>query len=310
MEFKDYYDVLGVSRDASQAEIKKAYRKLARKYHPDVNPDDKAAEERFKEANEAHEVLSDPEKRKQYDQFGSQWKQYSQARGANVNMDDFFRQYGGAQGGYRTNVNMEDLFGGAGGSGFSDFFDAMFGNMGGMGFQQPGGRRTQQRQMPRAESEAEITLVEAFQGTTRLLQRADGSRIEIKIPAGVKTGSKIRMSGATDGGGDLFVTVKVQPHPIFTREGDDLRVKVPVDLYAAVLGGTATVPTLEKSLKLTIPAGRSSGQTIRLKGQGMPKLQEKGQRGNLLVDVQVVIPQELSDEERELFEKLRALHQE
>jgi curved DNA-binding protein len=298
MQYQDYYKTLGVNKDADQKEIKKAFRKLARESHPDLHPGDKAAEERFKLLNEAHEVLSDPDKRQKYDQFGSQWKQYDQMGGGNMN--DFFRQYAGGQGGQQ--VNLDDLLrgmGGAGSSGHSSFFDILFGQGGGNPFGGQSGFGGQPRQA-RVEAEASITLEEAFHGTTRLLQRSDGSQIEAKIPAGVKSGSKIRL-------GDIYLKITVKKHPLFEREGDNLHVTVDMDLFTAVLGGKLAVPTLAQPLNLTIPAGTSSGKRIRLKGQGMPKLKSKGERGDLYVTVQVTVPKALSDKERALFEELRTL---
>ena len=301
MQYHDYYKTLGVSRNAEQKEIKKAYRKLARQYHPDLNKDNKQAEEKFKQINEAHEVLSDPDKRKKYDQFGSQWKQYEQMGGG---MDDFFRQWGGGQGG----INIEDLFGdrgGASGGNFSNFFEMLFGNQSRGNAGNPFGTFNSTPQ-PRTETEIEISLEEAFQGTTRILSMAGGSRIEAKIPVGVKTGSKIRLSGSV-GGGDAYLKVKVLPHPTFERKGDDLFCTVPVNLFTAVLGGKVTVPTLEKTLHLTIPAGSSGGKRMRLTGQGMTKLQKPEERGNLYITLQIETPKNLSEEEKALFEKLKAL---
>lgn len=308
MEYKDYYKTLGVSKTADEKEIKKAYRKLAKQYHPDRNPDDPAAEARFKEVSEAYEVLSDEEKRQMYDRFGSQWQQYQRAgAGANgspygqqINPEDLERIFGQGFGGFSGRS------GSVGGSGFSDFFEALFGggrpgrstytsNMG--GFQQP---------LQRIEQEIDITLEEAFNGTTRLMSRQDGSTLEAKIPAGVKTGSKIRLRGAVDGQ-DVYLNVNVTPHPKFERDGNDLKVAVPVDLYTAVLGGTAEVPTIDKIVKLNIPAGSNNGQTIRLRGLGMYKSGKKEERGDLYATLSIQLPTALSDEEKELFEQLRAL---
>jgi curved DNA-binding protein len=301
MDYQDYYQLLGVSKTADEKEIKKAYRKLAREYHPDLNPGDKKAEEKFKQINEAHEVLSDPEKRSQYDQFGSQWKQYQQGGGS---PNDFWRQYGGQRGGSQQ-MNYDDLssmFGGSSGN-HTSFFDMLFGQMAGA----QGARGGQQR--PRKqEHTVQITLEEAFNGTSRSLQWEDGSTLNIKIPRGAETGSKIRFKGKAGGGGDLYIIVDVLPHPLFERDGDDLRVDVKVDLYTAVLGGKAEVPAIGKTVKLTIPAGTDSGNVIRLSGLGMPSIKKGHKPGSLYAKIRVVTPKELSDKETALFEQLRELN--
>ena len=315
MEYKDYYKILGVSKTASQDEIKKAYRKLARKYHPDVNPGDKASEEKFKEINEAYEVLSDPEKRKKYDQFGSQWKQYTSTGGRPEDFD-WSKWASGAGGGgtYRTfsPEEFEQMFGG-----FSDFFEALFGGLGGMRSARSGRSRQTYTTSPRkgrnAEHKVQITLEEAFNGTTRVLTWDDGRRIEAKIPPGVKTGSKVRLRGQGEpsvaGGapGDLYLKIEVLPHPRFEREGDDLKVKVPVDLYDAILGGEVDVPTIDKTVKMKIPAGTDNGKVFRLRGLGMPKLKNPKQRGDLYATVEVKLPKNLSEKEKALFKELRDL---
>ncbi len=319
MDYRDYYKTLGVARGASQDEIKKAFRGLARKYHPDMNKGDKRAEEKFKEINEAHEVLSDPEKRQKYDQFGAHWGQYSRAGGRpeDFNWDPWRR----AQGGYSTQqVSPEDLqriFGkmsgqGDGMGGFSDFFEALFGNLGGSRAPGFGGQRVQQPQRSRdVHHTVEITLEEAFEGTTRVLQWEDGSKVEASIPPGVKTGSKVRLRGQarnTRGAqsGDVFLNIEVRPHPLFKRSGDNLRTNVPVGLYDALLGGEVTVATLEQHIKLTIPPETENGKVFRLRGLGMPNL-KGGQRGDLLAKVNVLLPRELSDKEKELFRQLKSL---
>jgi curved DNA-binding protein len=324
MEYRDYYQILGVAKTADQDAIKKAYRKLARQNHPDVNPGDKQAEERFKDINEAYEVLSDPEKRQKYDQFGAQWQQYERAGGR---PDDFWQQWGGAaQGGpgrqgYTRTVSPEEfeqIFGQGGDSGFSSFFETLFG--GGMGGQRPSGfgagspygdpRPRRGRDM---EHPVEITLEEAFQGTSRLLQREDGRQSEVKIPRGAKTGTRVRLAGEGSTGaaggeaGDLYLRVEVLPHNRFERDGDDLKVTVPVDLYTAILGGRVEVPTLAGPVKLTIPAETANGRVFRLRGQGMPQLRTPDQRGDLYATIEVQLPRGLNDEERQLFEQLKAM---
>jgi curved DNA-binding protein len=323
MEFKDYYKILGVSRTADEKEIKRAFRKLAQQYHPDKNPGDKEAERKFKELNEAHTVLGDAEKRAKYDKFGAQWEQYERAgvRPEDVGWGSFG---GGGMGGGRTRTvtpeEFEQMFGG---SGFSDFFQTLFG--GGMGGGMPGGMggRTGQQYRQRGggfdsftgmqeavnEVPVQVTLEEAFHGSTRMVQMADGTRLEATIPRGVKTGSKVRMRGAV-GQGDLVLKVEVLPHAQFIREGDDLRVKAQVDLYTALLGGEAHVPTLDRPLVLSIPAGTQNGRLFRLRGQGMPHLKQPDQRGDLLAEINVVLPTNLSDEEKRLVQRLRELRQE
>jgi curved DNA-binding protein len=315
MQYRDYYQILNISKSASQDEIKKAYRKLAREYHPDVNPDDPNAEEKFKDINEAYQVLSDQEKREKYDRFGSQWKQYQQTGGR---AEDFDWSQWAAQGGrggtqYRTvsQEEFEQMFGGGLG-GFSDFFETLFGGRSGA---RTGRRSTAQpayqRQIPGQDIEhpVEITLEEAFNGTTRLLTYEDGRRIEATIPPGVKTGSKIRLSGqgasGSDGSGDLLLKIKVLQHAKYKRDGDDLRVNQPVDLFTALLGGEVMVTTIDKAVKLTIPPETDSGKTFRLKGLGMPKLSEPGQHGDLYVTVEVQVPKNLSPKQKEEFKALQ-----
>lgn len=313
MEYKDYYKTLGVPRDAAEKDIKKAFRKLAQQYHPDRNPGDKSAEAKFKEINEAYTVLSDADKRGKYDKFGAQWEQYERAGGQAQDFD--WSQWGGgrAPGSTRTVTpeEFEQMFGGRGG-GFSSFFDTLFGGAGGMGRgQRPRGSvgfdpNSMAAQAPRQEVTAAVTLDEAFQGTTRMLQMEDGARLEVTIPRGVTTGSKVRVRGAS-GQSDIILNVAVEPHPRYTREGDNLRVKVPVDLYTALLGGEVQVTALDKAVALTIPAGTQNGKVIRLRGLGMPHLKQPDQRGDLLAEVEVHLPTHLSDKEKALFGELRQL---
>ncbi len=300
MEYKDYYKILGVSKTATTDEIKKAYRKLARKYHPDMNPGDKSAEERFKEVNEAHEVLSDPKKRAKYDQIGSAYQRAGGAQGFNWNE--------------WTQVDLNDLFGGGaggrrGGSGFSDFFEAIFGSMGGMGGQAQQAYAQKGKDYTR---DVEISLEEAYHGTTRILRTANNRRLEVKIPVGAKNGTKVRIKGEGGPGmgganGDLYLRVNIAKHPSLEVDGEDLRTTVPVDLYTAILGGTVEVPTPKGKLKLKIPPETQNGKTFRLRNQGMPKLNNPKTHGNLYVTLSVRLPKNLSDEEVALFEELRAL---
>lgn len=315
MEYKDYYKVLGVNKNASKEEISQAFRNLARKYHPDVNPDDKSAEEKFKEINEAHEVLSDPGKREKYDHFGAQWQQYARTGGRpeDFNWGQWTSQPRG-QGTYTRTVSPEEfeqMFGGGLG-GFSDFFEALFG---GFGRQASGGVSTRgaQARSSRArdnEHTVQVSLKEAFSGTKCTLQWDDGRKIEAKIPAGVRTGSRVRLAGQGQPGkrgkaGDLYLKIQVKPHPVFQREGDDLKMTMPIDLYTAILGGEARVHSLDRTVKLTIPPGTSNGKIFRLNGLGMPSLRNPQKHGDLYAAIEVQLPKDLSEEEKLLFSKLR-----
>ncbi len=315
MQYRDYYQTLNVNKNASQEEIKKAYRKLAREYHPDVNPNNPNAEEKFKDINEAYQVLSDKDKREKYDKFGSQWNQYQQTGGRAEDFDwsqwASQRQPGGAQ--YRTvsQDEFEQMFGGGLG-GFSDFFETLFGGMGGRRSTRraPGQPPFQAQQRGQdIEHPIEITLEEAFFGASRVLSFEGGRRIEATIPPGVRTGSKVRLSGQGVGGsggsGDLFLKIKVLSQSKFDRVGDDLKTHQPVDFFTALLGGEVGVSTIDKAVKLTIPAGSDSGKTFRLKGLGMPKLSKPGQRGDLLVTIDVQVPKNLTSEQKEKFIALR-----
>ena len=336
MDYKDYYKVLGVQRNADEKEIKKAFRKLAQQYHPDKNPGDKVAEGKFKEINEAYTVLSDADKRSKYDRFGAQWEQYERGGGRAEDFDwgGWSNMGGGGNGRSRGNArNMtpeefEQMFGGAGGAGgdFSSFFDTLFGGAGGarggtqyrtrqnprygFNFDPRPGQQGAAPTAPRADADVEITLDEAYRGTTRVLQTEDGKRMEVNIPRGVKTGSRVRMRGGISSGmGDVYLRITVSPDSRFTRNENDLRVNLPVDLYTAVLGGEIEVPTLDRPVVLTIPAGTQNGKTIRLRGLGMPELKNPDQRGDILAVVEVQVPTNLSDEEKRLFEELRAVQQ-
>lgn len=315
MEYQDYYKTLGVDRKASDAEIKKAYRKLAMKYHPDRNQGDKTAEEKFKQVNEAYQVLSDPTKRSRYDQLGESYARYQQTGGApgGFNWQQWATQQPGG-----TRVDMGDLNDLFGAGGFSDFFSTIFGGMGGMsgmeGMEGMSGARTQTRRAAgrRAaapepiEQPVSISLEEAYQGTQRLIQFGN-HRLEVKIPPGAKTGTRIRVpASATRQPADLYLVIDVQSHPRYERKNDDLYADVTVDLYTAVLGGTAPVETLAGKVELTIPAGIQPGQSIRLAGRGMPHLKAPDQHGDLYVRVKVQLPRNLTSKQREMFEKLRS----
>lgn len=316
MEYRDYYKVLGVKRDATSDDIRQAYRKLARKYHPDVNPNNKEAEERFKEINEAHEVLTDPEKRRKYDQLGANWQNFQQM-GGDPNAFDWSQWATGAPGGggrqrvYTEYVDFDDLFGGGGGGGFSDFFQAIFGSGGGAGTrtQRAAGFALNGRDF---EQPVQITLEEAYYGTTRVIQTGE-RRLEIKIPAGVQTGSRVRVAGEGEPGrnngqpGDLFLVIEVLEHPMYKREGNDLHVRQEVSLYTMILGGEADVQSLKGRLSLRIPPETKSGRVFRLKGQGMPSLRAPNEFGDLYVEVIPVLPEKLSAKEKEMFRQLAEL---
>ena len=318
-DFKDYYQILGVSKTASESEIKRQFRKLARKYHPDMNPGDRAAEAKFKEINEAYEILSDPDKRKKYDQFGQYWKQVGsgQPPGAGVDMSGFdfdFGQYGnfdefinellgrfgGFNGGaapggsqaysYRTSTGGPTGFGG-----FQDFSDFGAANSGGA-----------------ADAQAEIALTfpEALQGTQKRITIGGTETITVRIPAGAKPGSRIRVRGKgqsnplTKARGDLYLVVKLQSHPFFKFEGGNLLCELPIAPDEAVLGAKVEVPTAQGTVTMNIPAGMKSGQSLRLRGKGWPS--PKGDRGDQIVKIQIVPPKDLTAAERECYEKIAA----
>lgn len=312
MEFKDYYKILGVDKNATQDDIKKAYRKLAMKYHPDKNPGDKSAEEKFKEITEANEVLSDPEKRKKYDMLGANWKNYQHTgRG----FDDFFSQYGGARrsrsnGGssFEFSTDFSDLFGNLGG--FSDFFESFFGGRSGKSDSGFTSSRTKSSAVD-VEADLNITLEDAFIGTERQIN-VDGKKIKIKINPGIKDGQKLRLKGlgrskvSSGNKGDLYLNIHILKHPFYEIKDDDLYFNLDIDLYTAVLGGKETIKTLDgKKINITIPEGTESGKILRLKNLGM--MNENGSRGDLFVRIHVSIPKYLSDEEKQLFRKLQSL---
>ena len=330
MDFRDYYQALGVKKGATEDEIRKAFRKLARKHHPDVNPGDSSAEAKFKELNEAYEVLRDPEKRRKYDALGANWRQYEHAQPARA-AEPFgwgspFGGAGGAEGNVRWNVNaggapggrpmsedqLRDMFGGGS---FSDFFQTFFSSTQ-AGPTEPGGQKRRGGDM---EHPLELSLEEAFRGATRRLSfrnaPADQPRtVEVKIPAGVKDGSRVRVAGEGEpgtpgaGAGDLYLRIAVRPHPVFELKGQNLYVKTQIPVATAVLGGATEVQTLDgKPLRLKIPAATQPGQVFRLKGKGMPAPRPRTSRGDLFATVQVTIPKRLSKGRREHYEALAAL---
>lgn len=295
VSYQDYYKLLGVDRNAKTEEISKAYKKLARKYHPDLNPGKKDAEEKFKQINEAYEVLKDPEKRKLYDQLGPDWQQGQQFNGQGTGFEDFTTGTGGGMGD------------------FSDFFESLFGHSarGGGGFS---GGFNNFSQRPRrghdVEAELSLTLEEVMKGGKRTitLQMPDGPKtLEINIPSGIRNGAKLRLSGQGDpshsGGspGDLFLRVQYKPSDIFKVDGSNLHCEINIAPWEAVLGCNVPVPTLDGAVELKIPAGTSSGKKFRVRGKGMGT---PDKRGDLLVKIMIVVPAKLTDEERELWQKL------
>ncbi len=303
MDFKDYYEILGVPPEAEKKVIKQTYRQLAKKYHPDVNPGNKEAEEKFKKINEAYQVLSDAEKRTKYDELRAQYQRWQQAGGR---QQDFDWQNWSAQPGqgvhvqYASPEDLEDLFGSA--SPYSDFFNNIFGQVRGRGRGSGRGTASNPRRGRDVEYEVDLTLEEAYHGTDRLLE-IDGHRIQAVIPPGVRTGSRVRLSGQGEPGhnngraGDLYLIVHILPNETFEREGDDLHIDVPVDIFTAIAGGETRIPTLERPLILKIPPRTNAGRSFRLRGKGMPHLDDPKTHGDLFALVRLVLPDTLTDEE-------------
>lgn len=306
MEYKDYYQILGVDKKASAEEIKKAYRSLAKQFHPDRNAGDKAAEEKFKQISEAYGVLNDPANRKKYDELGENWQQFEQggqpgkAGSATHGQQQYY---------YEGDIN--DLFGGGGASsGYSDFFEQFFGSRAGGAQQRSRSRHFKGNDF---ETEMEITLQEAYEGTSRIIQ-LEKEKLRISTKPGAYDGQLLRIKGKGGKGsspehhGDLFVRIRVQPHSHFTRKGDDLHSSHSIDLYTAVLGGETIVETLTGKIKVKIDAGTQSGKVIRIKGKGMPVYNKSGSKGDLYVHLQVLLPEKLTGQQRELFEQLQKLN--
>lgn len=292
---RDYYDILGVNKSANEKEIKQAFRKLAKKYHPDANPNDPQAEAKFKELNEAYEVLSDAEKRAQYDRFGSVYP-------------GGFPGGNGSQG--YTHVEFN-------GDSFSDIFESLFGGMGGFGRTSRYNSTVREgrgagRAVPGRDLEQPVTisLYEAYHGTSRRVTKGDRT-VTVNIPAGARTGTKVRVAGEGEAGmmggpaGDLYLVVEVAPDPTYERDGDDLHTDVKVDMFTAMLGGEVEVPTLAGNVRLNIPPGTQSGRKFRLTGKGMPRLKQKNEYGNLYARILITVPTHLNDEQRKLVEQLR-----
>ncbi len=292
MEYKDYYKTLGVDRKASADAIRSAYRKLAMKYHPDKNPGDKKAEEKFKEINEAYQVLSDDQKRAKYDQLGSAYSSFRGrgGRASDFQWDDWFAQGAGSRG-YQ---NVDDVFGGGGFGGFSDFFRTIFGEA---------VRSSAYHAAPQGyEQEAQITFDEAYHGTVRQIQ-SNGKKLNVKIPAGVKTGSKVRVAGAGPEGIDLYLVINVQPDSRFEQDGINLTTTAPVSVFTLILGGDADVETPAGKVKLNIPPGTQPDQIFRLAGRGMPNLKDPKTKGDLYVKLKAQVPKYLTSKQRELIEE-------
>jgi curved DNA-binding protein len=298
MEYVDYYKILGLGKSASAEDVKKAYRKLARKYHPDVNPNNKEAHKKFQEINEANEVLSDPEKRKKYDQYGKDWKHAEEFEKARQQQQRQ-RAYSGGGG--------EEFFSGGGEGNFSDFFESLFGGAGGRS-----GRRETKFRGQDFQAELHLSLREAYSTHQRTIT-LDGKNIRITIPAGVEDGQKIRLKGygapGVNGGpsGDLYITFVIQDDSQFKRLGNDLYTTAEIDLYAAVLGGETTVDTLSGKLKLKVPPGTQNDSRTRVKGKGFPVYKKEGEFGDLYITYKVKIPTNLSEKEKQLFTELSKL---
>ncbi len=313
MDFKDYYKLLGLEKGATAEEIKKAYRKLAIKYHPDKNPGNKAAEEKFKEINEANDVLSDPEKKKKYDELGSDWQRYQQQGGSNQGFD--WSQYQNQSGQRYRQGSASEQFGNEGQFGdegqFSDFFESLFGGNFGGGFR---GSRAKAGSSKGQDFQAdlELSLEEAYGGTTRQLDTGS-EKLEIKIKPGVREGQVLRLKEkggkprGTGKRGDVFITVHIPVHPLFDRTEDDLHCSVPVELYTCLLGGKALVRTLKGTIRIDIPKGSENGKSIRLKGMGMPRFGKEKEFGDLYGKIKVVLPKDLNPKEIELFTELQKI---
>jgi DnaJ-class molecular chaperone len=302
VKFKDYYDTLGMARGATEDEIKKAYRKLARKYHPDVNPGDKAAEDKFKEIQEAYEVLHDSDKRKRYDQLGANWK-----HGADFTPPPGW-QGGTPGGGFQADFDLGDIFGGGQRrGGFSDFFESMFGQMGGAANPR---RRAQAGGAPRArevEAEMVLPLEEMHRGTTRRLNVQVGGQsrsVEVRIPKGTRDGSRIRVAQGAPDGQNLIIRLRQAAGSRFKVDNDDTEIEVSISPWEAALGSTIEVPTLDGPETIRVPAGVGSGQRVRMKGKGLNL--RTGERGDHFVRLRIVVPRELTPEERGHFEALAA----
>ncbi len=297
MAYIDYYQILGVDKKASQDDIKKAYRKLARKHHPDLNPNDPKAKDLFQEINEANEVLSDPEKRKKYDEYGEHWK----------HADEFEAQKQSRQQSYSTRQGGQGFYGGGSGEDFSDFFESMFGQRRG------GGGRTASFRGQDFNAELHLSLRDAAH-THKQVLTVNGKNVRITIPAGVADGQVIKLKGygseGVNGGpaGDLYITFVIADDPVFKRFGDNLHIDIPLDLYTAVLGGEQMVQTLNGDVKLKVKPETQNGTKVKLKGKGFPVYKKEGEAGDLIVTYTVKIPTNLSERQKELFRELQSMN--
>ncbi len=307
MTYKDYYKVLGVGKTATQDEIKKAYRKLANKYHPDKTKGDKAAEEKFKDVNEANEILSDSVKRKKYDQFGADWKHYEESGQQPGGFD--WSKYTGGRGGQERTMSQEEFNAMFGGEDAGDIFETIFGQHTGA----RSGRRNRARKGEDFEAETTLTLEEAYHGSERLLKIHDQT-IKIMMKPGIADGQVLRVAGKGDHGsnggpnGDLYITIRIAPHAEFQRRGNDLSCGTSIELYTAILGGKARIRTMKNIVNVDIPKETQNGKVLRLLGLGMPVYGTKSEFGNMYVTVAIQMPDHLSEQEIDLFRKLEELH--
>lgn len=307
MAYIDYYKILGVDKNATQDDVKKAYRKRARKLHPDLNPDDKEAERQFKELNEANEVLSNPENRAKYDKYGEHWKHGEEYEKAQQQQQQQQRQYQNESGNFSGRFSGTDF---GEGEDFSDFFQSMFGGTGGSSGRNSRGSASGKFKGQDVQAELTLDLRDAAVTHPQTFE-INGKKVRITIPAGIHDGQQIRLKGhggpGHNGGpaGDLYITFNIPADPDFERSGDDLKTKVTIDLYTAVLGGDVTVNTLSGNVNLKVKPGTQNGTTVRLKGKGFPIYKKDGQYGDLFATYEVKLPAHLTEKQKELFEQLK-----
>ena len=305
MEFVDYYKILGINKNATDKDIKKAYRKLARKYHPDINPNNKEAEKKFKEINEANEVLSNPENRKKYDKYGKDWKHADEIEKQRAQQAQYARYAGGGGG------NPFGGFSGGGQGDYSDFFEQMFGGAGGAAYSRGGGRTSKFRGQD-FNAQLHLNLSDVYKSQKQTLT-VNGKKIRLTIPAGVEDGQTIKIKGhggkGINGGpnGDLYITFRINNDTKFKRVGSNLYLDVDLDLYTAILGGEVIIDIFGKKVKLKVKPETQNGTKVKLKGKGFPVYKKKGQFGDLIITYHIKIPTNLTEEEKELFRKLATL---